>query len=491
MKPFSKTANKWLLSTMMIAVLGSQYYFSASSLNYGKFELSSTAQEELDQKIQDIGKDKSLTAEQREKLKKELTAKYTPQIEAEKKVKPVPKSKTVELQAKPVAAKAEVSVSAPAAAKSDKTEKASTTPAPATTPVPEVKPAAAAQTEGSTQSQFVVDCKLCGGTSRVTISGINEKTAVEIAKHLNPEKKVETPTVVEPKKEEPAVVETAQEKRERLKEEREEKKQAAKQKKEDARQAKLDKEQDAKEERNDKFTDKADEIAERCHDDLSCKANRMASLMREFSGRKKVDSFVVMKAYNTLIDKDLKAGLAGDDKQSTLQAIDTLLTQIPSEYKSLKTRAVDSVKYGQISQAATVNALFRQADEYQRQNKPNDAIFTRSQAMLAADTFKQEAGAIYSGIYEDLKSVGDNTTLDYVVNSYRPDINKLMSNLMSSRGVIGSETSTGSRAGRTGNSTVNISNGGAVISNTNSLNGVNFGTPSTNRTVNRTGLNFK
>lgn len=43
MKTFSKQANKWILSTALIAALGSQYYFSISSSIVGSMDMSSTA----------------------------------------------------------------------------------------------------------------------------------------------------------------------------------------------------------------------------------------------------------------------------------------------------------------------------------------------------------------------------------------------------------------------------------------------------------------
>lgn len=504
MKTFSKTANKWILSTMMIAALGSQYYYSVSSNNYGSFELSSTAAEELSIKLKELEAKKDLPTEAKAKEKAKLIAEYSPKIEAENKPKPATAAqapaaavqvaatpavatpaKQIELTVKPAAAAKPAEAAKPVAAQAKPIE------VKAPTPTAEVAP----KTEGqTTEVSYIIDCDSCNGDKKFVLSKVNLETANKLAALLNPVKKPAEVKTAEPKKEE-TVAETDKERRERLKEEKEEKKRAAKEKKEEAKQAKADKLREEKEARTEAFTEKVEEIAERCENDLTCKVDRLSFLMQSYSGSKKIDSSAVTKAYNTLIDKDLKAGLRAENgsesKLAALDALEQLMgSELPSEYRSIKTRAVDSAKYAQVNQATNINELYRQADVYKSQNKTTEEVQTRGLAIQADRVFRQEAGQIYRTMYEGLSSVSDNATMDYVRSNYLPSMNEILNRLTNPSGIsTTTSTSTGSRAGRTGNSTnVNISNGTTAIGSGNSLQNVNFGTPSTNRSVNRTGV---
>jgi len=104
MKPFTKTANKWILSTLMIAALGSQYYFSVSSNTSGHFELSSTAAEELAEKLKQLKATPDITEAEHAKRKHELLVQYNKLINAENAV--VKKAPVVKATAETVAAPA-------------------------------------------------------------------------------------------------------------------------------------------------------------------------------------------------------------------------------------------------------------------------------------------------------------------------------------------------------------------------------------------------
>ncbi len=537
MKPFSKTANKWVLSTLMIAALGSQYYFSVSSNSYGQFELSSTAGEELADKLKQLDSTPNLKPEDRAKKKKELLIQYAPLINAEN--ASVAKATVVKV----VPAKAAPSESAPAPAKEVKASAATEgtgesdstfvgPPAPAhlkklpetitvradgtkvvsavsnvaATPVATPASAAAAtepapkknETEGKT---YKIICQTCNDDGYVVISKANEQIALQMAAVLNAKPAVATsiPEVkaqpVAAKADEHAD-ETPLERSRRL---REEKKEA----KEEKRLAKEEAEREKKEERNDVFADKASEISERCNDDLGCKMSRFTSLMRSYTGRKKVDQFAVTKAYNELIAGDLKGALNGAEgsasKTAALEAISSMMSSVPSDYKFLKKNSIDSVKFGQIAQAASVEALYKQADQFKAQRRTSEELQTRDQAMRADQSFRQDANSVYATLRESLGSVNDSTTWNYVTTSYVPDLQSAIGrftglsalnlNGTSSVSTTLNGTTSSGRGGRNGNAT--ISNGNTITDSSNGLSGVNFGTPSTNRTVNRTGVNFK
>jgi hypothetical protein len=538
MKPFSKTANKWVLSTLMIAALGSQYYFSVSSKSYGQFELSSTAGEELGEQLKQLQSASStMNPEEYAKKRKELLIKFAPLIKAENDalskatvVKVVPAK--AEASAKPELkqeAKPEVADStsgdvdpnfmgppAPADLKKSQPEtitvkadgakvvsavstSVATTAAAAPVAAPEAPKKS--ETEGKT---YKIICQTCNKDGYVVISKANEQIALQMAAVLNAKADAQPTAPATPEAKPAATVakadehadETPAERSRRL---REEKREA----KEEKRLAKEEAEREKKEERNEAFADKASEISERCNDDLGCKMSRFTSLMRSFTGRKKVDQFAVTKAYNELIAGDLKGALTGADgsasKTAALEAIGSMMSSVPSEYKFLKKNSIDSVKYGQIAQAASVETLYKQADQFKAQRRTTEELQTRDQAMRADQAFRQDANSVYSTLRESLGSVNDTATWNYVTTSYVPDlqtaINKFTGlsgfsvNGTSSVSSSVNESTSSGRGGRNGNAT--ISNGSAITDSSNGLSGVNFGTPGANRSVNRTGVNFK
>ena len=457
MKTFTKQTNKWLLSTLLVAALGSQYYFSVSSNSIGNFEMSSevpTAADELATRLKTLDATPELTAAdlpQLEKRRKEIIAEFEPKIAAEKK----------------------------------------------------------AATEAKTVGMHCADC----GVGGITVTG-SEKAIAAVAARLSTKKSdpivaatpalavTITPATVTAKEE--VKFETARERREREKEERDEAKAEVKRKKDDIKEAKADKLKDEKETRNEEFAEKAEEIAEKCLDNLSCKVNRLTTLMNRYTGKKKIDMFVVNKAYNQYIDKDLKAGLRGEDgsegKAAALEAIAALTGALTGEYKSLKTRTVDSAKAAQTSAALAVNGLYKQADLYLKQNKPIEAKLSHDKGVKDEATFRQDAEVIYQSMYHGLDSSKDQTTLDYVRNHYVPDVAKLLTQLSNTTATIGqtvnsSTTTVGSgriaRGGNVGSATT--VNGSTIINSGNTIgNGnVQFGTTSPSRAVNRTGLNLK
>lgn len=558
MKPFTKTANKWILSTLMIAALGSQYYFSVSSNTSGHFELSSTAAEELADKLKELKSTPNLSEAEHAKRKHELLVQYNKLITAENETikkapvvkvaaepvaAPAPKdgasvTQTIELEPKlkmdpnfmgPPAPTALMGPPAPSAA-----DLAKATAAPAVTAVKSVTatvtaPAAPAatvvtattpavpkksDTEGKT---YKIICKECNEDGYVIISKTNEQTAIQLASFLNgkaatqatstPEVKVEAKPVAkaEPTKEEQcASEETSLERsrciREKAKEEREEKKRLAQEAKDEKKQAKLDKEQEKRELRNDKFEEKASAIADSCHDDLRCKTTKLTALMNSFKGSNKVDQFTVMKAYNELVAGDLKSAISSaDGKSLALQTIESMMSQIPSEYRDVKKRAVDTAKAGQISKAESVNTLYKQSEELKNKKQYIEAAQLFGQARVAETTLRRESDEVYFTMRDGLSSSNDNSTWDYVTNTYLPDLKNVMGRLSNVSGLAPDSssainsalgTSSGNRGGRTGNTT-NINNGSASVGSSNSLNGVKFGTQSGQRTTTRTGVNLK
>ena len=454
MKSFSKQTNKWILSTLLVAALGSQYYFSVSSTSLGSIDMSSKSEEKLAELIKQLDS-QDTDIEYKEKRKKELNAEFAVKIAAEKAIK-------TPQQIEAVAAQRPQKIELEAVPK--------------------------ATTEATTSFKF--ECTDCAppGVEKAIIDSSIKAVLAELKNPKKPVAPVEAK--VEIKKEE-AIIETAADKRAREKEEREEKKQAIKDRKEKIKQDKLDKLNDQKSDRNDAFADKMEEAAEKCQDNLSCKVTRFASLLKTYSGSKKIDQFAATKAFNQYIDKDLRASLnakpGSDIKVAAMHSLDEI-ADLPSEYKSLKIRTIDIAKSAQTETATTINGMYKESKKLLDQKRPIESQAAQLEAIEADKSFRRDTDVIYSNIYEGLNSSNDHTTLEYFKSGYVADMKTLISRITNPSGVtetIANPTA-GSRGGRTGNTTV-VNNGNPSQDNaSNNLGSVNFGTPAANRTGSRT-----
>lgn len=471
MKPFSKTTNKWILSTLMIAALGSQYYFSVSSNSFGQFELSSTAAEELAAKFEEINKLYGSDPVRFQKEKDKLIADMGPKVRAELKLakeaqaagvkQAVPQkdgeTKELEVVQKPAATETATASKPTEAAKPTKitvTNGAATVAAPA-----EKKK----ETEGKS---FEITCTDCGeGSKPIVISNVNLDTATKFALLLNPKAKKEEDD------DEPKEKETRLEKMRREREERREKRLLEKEENEEKELEKL-------EIRRERFEEKIDNLVSRCKDDLECKIDGLNTQMQSYIGSNRLNRTDMVVAFNKLgIGPELASSLRNSNGEGlmALTKMKEFMTAVPAEYNSLKSHLMGYVANEQSTQVSAITDLY---------GNPS----TRLQALQAEQTFRTDAGIIANSLRQ---GANDSESMTYFRNTYLPSIDRLMSSLPSlgnrttSNGTTVSDRIGSGRVGRGGSA--NINNGGAIISNDNNLSGVNFGPTSASPTVQRRG----
>ncbi len=260
-----------------------------------------------------------------------------------------------------------------------------------------------------------------------------EENIAAAKKILEAAKKIET--IKEAKEKTPELVaetvpETAKERRERLAQERLD----AKEEKEEAKRIKAEelqtKKQEAKEIRNDKFNEGVEKIAEECKEDIECATSGLTNLLSRFTGDKKVDNFVVNKAFNQVISKDLRNALrSSENTQAAAEALFDLNSEIPSEYRFLKNKTIDLARNEALSRALEVTRNFKMADDLTNAKHPLEAIQYMNAGNAAANAFVADSRIISGSITAGLTTAEDRATMDYVNRIYMPDMQKLMMNL--------------------------------------------------------------
>ncbi len=213
--------------------------------------------------------------------------------------------------------------------------------------------------------------------------------------------------------------ETRAERRERIQCEKDEKAQIKKDKEEEKKQARLD-----------KFEDKMEDLIDKCDDDLECLSSGFTSILSRFEGKNALPAATVTKAFNTVVGVPLKKALASNDPAVLVNA-QSLLQDMPEQYKALKQSVILAVKAQATVSANKVSAQYSALNELSKQNKPQEYFETLA-------TLQQDHQALNSlvmgysvSIEQSLELANDTTTYAFYLKSYVPDMKKIMSGIAS------------------------------------------------------------
>ncbi len=224
-----------------------------------------------------------------------------------------------------------------------------------------------------------------------------------------------------------AKAETTAEKKERIEKDKEAKKLAEKEKLKEIKLA-----------RNKEFEEKMEEAVSECAGDIECLTDNMITLLENNTGKDKIDETTVKKAFNKHIAKDLKAALKNPRTAETL--LPKLGLEIPTEYRYLKDKTVDMVKNEVLSRGLEINRNFRMADSFINAKRPDLAKQYYDLGKQQSYELNHSSDIIDRRTWLALREAQDSTTLEYIKNTYAPDVNKMLSNLTS---VSGLENATG------------------------------------------------
>lgn len=409
---------KWILSSLLIAALGSQYYFSASSKNSGLFEMSELAAPQI-QSITDI-----------------------------------------------TAALERTKVAAPAVA-----------PAPVAAAAPSAEPQKQ-KTEGVIAAAPCPDC--------VTLTAAEAKRIREILVEVTGKKVA---------KAEPAVAETVAEKMKREREEREEKRKEEKLAKEEKLReealAKAEKKKDEQAIRDEKFRSDYERLSKRCSD-VDCYSSTFALALNRYTSKDKLISpSVVKELFEENIAKELKDGLKDPENKKAQSALETLMADIPSAYKSIKNKSIDMAKSLAAPKAVEANASFKLGAQLGKANKVAESNAAYAKGREQKTELEKLLASHDSAITAGFDRAEDKSTLSYYNSNYAKPASQWLIDIQNSTNfstetvsVTVDPNANGSNRGvvrgGNGNTTVgnplNTTDGKITTPNTNGfLNNVQFG----------------
>ncbi|MBC7457194.1 MAG: hypothetical protein H7235_02870 [Bdellovibrionaceae bacterium] len=190
--------------------------------------------------------------------------------------------------------------------------------------------------------------------------------------------------------------------------------------------AKLDKENDKKQARAEKFEDKMEALKEKCADDLECLSSGFTTALSRYEGKDALPAAVVAKAFNSTVGASLKKALASNDPAVLVNA-QSLLQDMPEQYKGLKQAVILGVKAQTTVSANKVSTEYAAANELAKQgNKPQEYF----EALATAQQDHQALNSLVVGysasMEQSLELAGDATTIAFYQKSYVPDMKKIM-----------------------------------------------------------------
>jgi hypothetical protein len=263
--------------------------------------------------------------------------------------------------------------------------------------------------------------------------------------------------------------------------------------------ANLQKEQDEAEMdlRNQEFEDKMADYADRYSDNLDTLVSRFESLMRTYSGRKKIDPNVAKKVFVKYIEPLLRKKMnASSGSPEDVAALHDLISEIssslPAEYRSINSVMALDIKAAAEARAAAVHGTLDEARQAY-----NDKDYIHSQELLAtARQNREQLLAEYNGnmkygitgyfdmLSNTLSNPDDQSNANLIpsVRALFTNMNNESQNFLNVNG-NGDGSSSGSRGGRgtapSASAPITTNSVGPNLPN------VSFGSPTQNRTGTR------
>lgn len=206
----------------------------------------------------------------------------------------------------------------------------------------------------------------------------------------------------------------------------------------------------------------------------------------EFSQVKTSMNTLIQESYRSNIQNGLTEGLASGDTN----AIQQLISGVPSQHSRL---TADVAKQFVGTEAQSINAQFQLADQLARQNRLQESLEVRQRAFESQSRLSETMRVYTTALYNS----GDSAFKTYVQRTFMPEVQTLLNGIgTTTAGATTADPNGTSRSGMTrggdqpASSLANPGNIGQPIGNvdnSNNLNSAIFGTPTTTQTGTRGG----
>ncbi|MFN3455335.1 MAG: hypothetical protein ACK41T_10285 [Pseudobdellovibrio sp.] len=232
-----------------------------------------------------------------------------------------------------------------------------------------------------------------------------------------------------------------------------------------------------------RLDDKIERMQKKCDSDVECLATEFNSALRGFSGSNKLPDEMVRQQFKIVVGSELSKSLYGMDAESAASALSKILASVPAQYKGVKQTALDLVKTQATQKAASVTQLYAQANTVSKTNNPQAYLQIMNQAQQEHSELTRTTEA-YSAIARNyITSTGDSDFAKYYQSSYLPSLQRVFNSIIVSEASnTANNNSNTTNTANTRTSDARVSNNVASTTTNNawdsSINsGVQFGAP--------------
>jgi|GEM_PF-6621850 len=177
------------------------------------------------------------------------------------------------------------------------------------------------------------------------------------------------------------------------------------------------------------FEEKYLDLISNCKD-VACYSSKMTSVLRRYTGKKRVTPDLVTRLFKEHIAADLKAGLSDPSNETALKALETLTSELPAEYAAIKKSSIGLANNAEtiiankaILKHKEAQTLAKQAqslvgnanklNEWSQMN--NSAFQAAGEALEAKNEYKQAFinHKIATQVIEDQDYITSSTDFDF------------------------------------------------------------------------------
>lgn len=200
---------------------------------------------------------------------------------------------------------------------------------------------------------------------------------------------------------------------------------------------KAEKERVKREDRVAKFEDRMESIKDRCETSsaseskLECLTREFNSALTRYSGRNALPANVVQRYFKNVVGTELSKMLFNGDinPQQAMSMLQDVFDGLPSEYGVIRQNILQAIQAETKNRSAAINQQYKLADTYAKQNKPQEYLQTMTEAQ-AAQTELTQMVDVYSAAAKTSDSFGSDVSFaKYYQQTYLPAMRQIF-NLM-------------------------------------------------------------
>lgn len=196
---------------------------------------------------------------------------------------------------------------------------------------------------------------------------------------------------------------------------------------------KEEKENDLREAREEKFEEAVAKIQDKCEgDNLKCLTDKFSSLLNKFKGKKALSKSFVSDQFKAVIAPELSKALFNEkvSPEDMNGVLGELFNDFPSEYSHIQKATLMSIQKMARDKATTVTAGYKSAEQLSKQNNPAAYLQKLNETQAEQQTLQDMTNA-YTASFLGSQAASDVELSSYYKKTYLPDVQDIFSKIMS------------------------------------------------------------